>query len=168
MSFLGDLINTIGAAVGGHPQQAQGHPALPMAQMAQRAVQPQQQGYSPSQQHQMIPVGQPIPQDFMNSFSPQTRALAQIYQSNPMDPRVAHLDPAMFGYAPDKTVSGFGSLPPQKMPNLPNALQGGPDNPGYIPFQNGGFGAPGAFQLQGGQDLQLQSGNSRQNLTPRF
>lgn len=76
-----------------HHQQAQQHPQPQPA--------PHQNTYTQAQMQQMIPVGQPIPQAFMDSYSPHTRMLAQIYQHNPADPRVMHLDPKMFGYAPD-------------------------------------------------------------------
>lgn len=134
-----------------HQQQTQAHPQSHPQQAA-----PHQNTYSAAQMAQMIPVGQPIPKAFMDSFSPQTRALAQIYQNNPQDPRVAHLDPKMFGYAPDNTMMHpavqamlLHSLnrPGLQMPgNLPfGGLQGGYDQaaqplrPGQIPFNQSDF-----------------------------
>lgn len=119
----------------------------------------QQQAAQPQQQKQTIPVGQKIPQNFMDSYSPQTRVLAQIYNQNPMDPRVAHIDPAMFGYAADNTARSLSPLPPQHMPKLPNSLQGGQFNPGYIPLQNSGQGGPGYA-------ANLQPARSPQNVAP--
>lgn len=86
-------------------------------QQQPQASKPQQSpGYTPAQQAQMTPVGQPIPQGMMDSFSPQTRALAQIYQQNPSDPRVMHLDPKMFGYRPD-------NQPNMQMPQAGSQMQ---------------------------------------------
>lgn len=51
-----------------------------------------------------IPVGQSLSNQDISKLSPQIQGLAQIYNQNPQDPRVAHLDPAIFGYAPDNTV----------------------------------------------------------------
>ena len=48
-----------------------------------------------------IPVGQPLTQQNINALPQNIQGMAQIYNQNPMDPRVAHVDPAIFGYAPD-------------------------------------------------------------------
>jgi hypothetical protein len=104
----------------------------------------QQQGYTPNQQAQMTPIGHPIPQNMMDSFSPQTRQLAQIYQSNPMDSRVLHLDPKMFGYKPDNaavpaphfSAQQMGGMQPQygMGSNFATPIQG-IQNAGLTPLQ---------------------------------
>jgi len=54
---------------------------------------------------QPIPVGQSLTPENIAALSPDVQGLAQIYNTNPQDPRVAGVDPAMFGYAPDETVA---------------------------------------------------------------
>ena len=53
---------------------------------------------------QTIPLGQSIPQSSMDSYSPATKSLAQIYNNNPQNSRVSGIDPKIFGYAPDNAV----------------------------------------------------------------
>ena len=52
-----------------------------------------------------IPVGQAMTPENIAGLPAQVQPLAQIYNANPQDPRVAGVDPAMFGYAPDETVA---------------------------------------------------------------
>lgn len=134
--------------------------ALTYAQSNDPAPQ-HQTTYSQAQQQQMTPVGQPIPQDMMNSFSPQTRQLAQIYQNNPMDPRVMHLDPKMFGYQPDNTVPAMHqplTLSGNFGQQYGNYSQGmniqGAQNPGLIPVQGSQF--HNYMPIQNGYDQKIQ------------
>lgn len=106
---------------------------------------PQAQQAAPEHQ---VPVGQTLSQQDIGRLSPQTQQFAQIYNQNPQDPRVAHIDPSIFGYAPDNTSSS--PIQVSKYPSGQNFNpQGNGVNPGYIPFQNSGFGGPGyAANLQ--------------------
>jgi len=52
-----------------------------------------------------VPVGQALSKDDIARLPQQSRELAQVYNQNPEDERVASLDPAMFGYAADQAPS---------------------------------------------------------------
>ena len=52
-----------------------------------------------------VPVGTQLTQQDISRLPQQNQALAQIYNANPQDPRVSHMDPAQFGYAPDQQVA---------------------------------------------------------------
>lgn len=128
-------------------------------------VAPVQPHSAPAQQQQMIPVGQPIPQQMMNSFSPHVRQLAQIYQRNPMDPRVSHIDPKIFGYAPDNTarpaaptftLPQVSGMQPQygMASNFSTPIQG-TQNPGLIPLQ--GSRANRYMPIQNGYNQNIQT-----------
>jgi hypothetical protein len=92
-NFLSSLAQNIGSGIGNmfQPQQQQ-----QMHQYAQPLPQAAQQS--------QIPVGQPLTQQNISHLPPQVQQLAQIYNQNPQDPRVAHIDPAIFGYAPDGPI----------------------------------------------------------------
>jgi hypothetical protein len=138
----------------------------PMQKMAQMPTQGQ-----PSYMN-TVPVGQPIPQGVMNQLPPQTRALAQIYQHNPQDARVMHLDPAMFGYAADNSGAGMrmptphapqihGSIGQQHgmASNYSTPIQGR-QSPGFIPVQGSGFGPVGHLNgVQGASYNPIQASN---------
>lgn len=59
-----------------------------------------------------VPVGQPLSPQDISRLAPNVQGLANIYNQNPQDPRVSHIDPAMFGYAPDNTVRPPRIQPP--------------------------------------------------------
>ena len=142
MSLLKDLSNSVNSILSRNPQQM---PYLPAKQK--------------------IPVGQSIPQSFMDSYNPQTKALAQIYNQNPQDARVAHLDPKMFGYAPDNTANA------QVRPTM--TLDGGVRmGPMYTtPYGDNGTvysigGKIGQFGGTIGVDVRTQFVNANNNGTP--
>lgn len=123
---------------------------------------------TPSQQRSTTNVGihgDPLPGQSYNShmaMTPQTRQLAQIYSQNPQDPRVAHLDPAMFGYGPDPTVRPVSNQPINITGNLGQQYGGytqgigiqGTQNPGYIPMQDSQYRR--YMPLQNGYDQTIQ------------
>lgn len=133
MSFLNDLINTL---TGQHPQP-QGQQSQPLAQAVHQAGQPAlhaTQPLAPSVQNaaipqREIPVGQAMSPQDISRLAPQIQPLAQIYNQNPQDPRVMHLDPAMFGYAADTAARppqapSFASQAPQQGHPLTMRSQG--------------------------------------------
>lgn len=79
-----------------------------------------------------IPVGQGLTPENIAALSPDIQPLAQIYNANPQDPRVAHLDPAMFGYAPDNTVAA-----PAPQAWRSPITGAGPIRPGNTPYSPG-------------------------------
>lgn len=60
---------------------------------------PQQAG----QWQDKIPVGTSLAPQDIQRLPQNVQGLAQVYNQNPQDPRVAHIDPAMFGYKADNT-----------------------------------------------------------------
>lgn len=112
-----------GAAAGGAakalpPAQPIGY-ASPMAHINPQAMQGQ------------VPVGQQMTPQHIASLPQNIQGLAQIYNQNPMDPRVAHIDPAQFGYAPDNTGAahqGGLTYPVQQGNNLMQTLTQGYQN----------------------------------------
>lgn len=92
--------------------------AMPLAHLAQ----PQSQAG--------VPVGQALTPENIAALPSNVQGLAQIYNTNPQDPRVAHLDPAMFGYAPDNTVSA-------PKPYVSPIMGAGPIRPGNTPYSPG-------------------------------
>lgn len=109
-------------------------------------INPQQGAPSPQNTAQSpqggIPVGQALTPQNISSLSPNVQPLAQIYNQNPQDPRVAHIDPAIFGYAADNTQQA----PPQQAPGWRPPIMGAyspvegvrsgaaPYSPGEAPF----------------------------------
>jgi len=53
------------------------------------------------QPRQPLMTGQPITREYMQSYTPQTRRLAEAYNQNPQDDRMLGVDPKIFGYEPD-------------------------------------------------------------------
>ena len=53
---------------------------------------------------QQIPTGQAMTPQNIQALPQGLQAQAQIYNQNPRDPRVAGIDPAMLGYAPDNGI----------------------------------------------------------------
>lgn len=121
--LLGALIGG-GAGGVGRAIPEMGRPTLPFAQAAQRISMPNMQP--------MTPVGSPLSQQSISRLDPQTQALARIYNQNPRDPRVAHIDPAVFGYAPDDTTAQpFQNQQPTVQQNgvtLPATFDSAPNN----------------------------------------
>lgn len=94
---------------------------------SQAPIQGSSQSLQPTQNPQQggqIPVGQALnPQD-ISRLSPELQPLATIYAQNPQDPRVAHIDPKVFGYAPDDPKSiGYNPNPSTDIPYTAHTKQ---------------------------------------------
>lgn len=92
-------------------------PQLPQAQYAQYMNADGTGGgfgpNNPSQWQNQVPVGQTLSAQDIQKLPQNVQPLAQIYAQNPQDPRVAHIDPAIFGYAPDNSTQTQPTLQPQ-------------------------------------------------------
>lgn len=145
MSFLNDLINTLS----GQHQQAQ----------------PQQKGggFNLTTAMHDIPLVSDAIQSAMRGRVTNGPDLIHGEQAQHSPVYLQPHVPTQFAHP---SGGGYGSLPPQQMPNLPNGIQGGQVNPGFIPLQGSRGAGTGAFGLQGGNEQQPQNTRNPQNVVP--